>query len=101
MYEFHFTNDTGTGYRLHDKGLSSANALRKLGNLNKIFKKNFHLVNNNDKDKVLIKFNNFITMFINKNINTRSLNYIVLEKLRLFLILNLRKLIYLKYRLNS
>jgi len=59
-YNFYFTGIYGTGYRRHGEGLSNISFAKRINTLNKVFNKNFYLVEKGDKVKVKKTFDLFI-----------------------------------------
>ena len=59
-YEFYYTENDGTAYRHHGKGLSSADSAQHIKALKEIFKKNSVLLNPSKSSIIEDKFNSYI-----------------------------------------
>ena len=67
QYEFHYTNKVGNAIRLHGQGLSSTSLLRHVFWLQKIFWKNFRLIQSGERKRaVKIMYHNLYMIIKNQ-----------------------------------
>jgi glycosyltransferase involved in cell wall biosynthesis len=71
-YDFYYTGIYGTGYRKHGNGLSNISTEKNIRILKKVFNKNFHLVETNNKSLIKRNFNNFTQSIRLNHINSLS-----------------------------
>jgi len=71
-YDFYYTGIHGTGYRKHGNGLSNISTEKNIRILKKVFNKNFHLVETNNKSIIKRNFNNFTQSIRLNHINSLS-----------------------------